>query len=75
MDTIDSAIESLLKQTNRITIGSVFGVSFVITYFFDLLNHLVISQGKNELSRSIGLMHASFGEKKVTEKICNCFST
>jgi len=39
MDTIDSAIKPLLKQTNRITIGSVFGVSFVITYFFDLLNH------------------------------------
>jgi uncharacterized membrane protein len=68
METIDSAIKSLLKQTNSITIGSVFGVSFIIMIYPSTFSKF--TSKKMKLSGSIGLRHTSFGERRVTDKIC-----
>jgi hypothetical protein len=68
METIDSAIKSLLKQTNSITIGSVFGVSFIIMIYLSTFSKF--TRKKMKLSGSIGLRRTSFGERRVTDKIC-----
>ena len=71
METIDSAnsaIKSLLKQTNSITIGSVFGVSFIIMIYLSTFSKF--TRKKMKLSGSISLRHKSFGERRVTDKVC-----
>ena len=66
METIDSAIKSLLKQT--LLRLAVFEVSFIIMIYLSTFRKF--TRKKMKMSGSIGLRHTSFGERTVTDKVC-----